>query len=103
FLADVRRLAVTETSPAQEIRERFALDEIHPEADAAVVHVGAVDGHHVWMPDAGEAPRFVKNARRKIGSGDGGLEELQRDRVIQPGVAGAGDPAERPLPARAAH
>ena len=36
FLADVRRLAVTETPPAQQIRERFALDEIHPEADAAV-------------------------------------------------------------------
>ena len=86
LLADVGRFARAETSFADPLLERLPLDQVHPEADASVVTVGAVDRDHVGMPHAYELARFVQNLRRRDAIGDFRLEELQRARVIEPGV-----------------
>ena len=43
---------------AERLFERPALDELHPQADAAVDALGAVDRDDVRMADAGEETAF---------------------------------------------
>ena len=61
--ADVDRLAGAEALRLGELFERPALHEIHPQTDAAVLVVGAVDAHHVRVPDLGQQPGFVEDRR----------------------------------------
>ena len=69
--------------------------EIHPEPDAAIVHVGAVHVDDVRMSDARETPRFMQDAGGEVALRDFGLQQLERDRVIEPHVVSVEDLAER--------
>ncbi len=86
LLADVDGFARAEAAVADSLLERVPLDEIHPEADTSVVAVCAVDHHHVGMPHSYQLAGFVQNLRGRGAVGSCGLEELQRARVIEPGV-----------------
>ena len=48
---------------AKRLFERAALDELHPQPDAAVDPFSAVDRDDVRMADAGEQPAFFDDAR----------------------------------------
>ena len=73
--------------------ERPAADELHPQADAAVADVGAMDGDHVRMADAGERARFVEQPIRLSGRGVE-AQELERDFTIEVRIPGAKHVAE---------
>ena len=75
--------------------QRRAFDEIHPEAEPAAVHVGAVHHHHVGMPHAHQHAGFLEHAGAV---GDVGLQQLQRDVVAQPEIAGEEHLAKVPSP-----
>ena len=78
--------------------ERAALDELHPEPDAAVVDFGAIHRDHARMAHAREHPAFVKDAGRLLfcRTSAGVAQQLQRHVAMQR-VAGAVDVPERPL------
>ena len=64
--------------------QRRAFDEIHPEAEPAAVHVGAVHHHHVEMPHAHQHAGFLQHAGPVA---DVGLQQLQGHVVAQPEIA----------------
>ena len=64
-------------------RERPAVDELHPQADAAVRLTGAEDPDDVGMPDPREEAPFLEDAALEVGKVDAGVEELQRDDAVQ--------------------
>ncbi len=92
--ADMRRFTVTEPPARQQLAQRLSLDEIHPESDAAIVHVGAVHVDDVRVPDAREAPRFMQDARG-VSLRDFGFQQFEGDGMIEPYIVGMEDFAER--------
>ena len=81
---------------AQQAPKRTALDEFHPETDAAIDIVGPVDGDDVGMPNSGEQPRFSERARRICGTVLlGWPQQLQRDFTLELVVPGSVHRAER--------
>ena len=79
----------------QQLFERAAADELHPEADAIADLFGAVNRDDVGMSDSGEQPAFL-DERALAGAGRSpGWNELQGDFTIQARVPGAEHFAER--------
>ena len=62
--------------PATAVPQRLALDQIHPEADAPVVLVCAVDGDDVRVPDAREPAGLVEDAGREVASATSGFRSF---------------------------
>src|SRR4029453_589614 len=85
LLTDVDRFAGTESALRHDLGQRAALDEVHPESDTPVVVVGAVHGDDVRMANAGQPARLVEDLVGQIRLGFR-LEQLERNRVIEPGV-----------------
>src|SRR5262249_11140655 len=84
--ADQRPLARAErTLVAQPLLERAAVHELHPQAAAAVVLIGAVDRDHVGMTHAREPPRLVEPALRALERT--GAAQLERDLALQARIA----------------
>ena len=62
ILAEQRRFAPAERALSlQQLFEGVAADELHPQADAAVVGVDAVHGDDVAVADAGQEAAFVQH------------------------------------------
>jgi hypothetical protein len=62
--ADQGRFPCAEgTLTAHKLGERLPLHEFHPQPDAAVDVIRAVDGHHIGMPQAGEQAPFLERPR----------------------------------------
>ena len=74
-------------------RERPAVDELHPQADAAVRLARAEDPDDVGMPDPREEAPLLEDAALEVGEVHTGIEELQRDDAVQR-IEGAVDGAE---------
>jgi hypothetical protein len=93
ILAEEGRLAPAEGALSlEQLFERVAADELHPQADAAVVRVDAVHRHHVAVPDAREQPAFVQDlGGEQIGGAAARPEELHRDVTAERSVEGAED------------
>ena len=103
ILTDDDRFARTERAAGvDDVLERFAFDVLHPEPDAAVVLLGAVDLNDVRMPDAREPARLVQHAfvRRRIGLSREPdiMEQLERDLTMQLRVPGTEHLARRAVP-----
>ena len=69
--------------------QRAAANELHPDADRAVARFGAIDGDDVRMAHSRQEPAFVDDARgiaqrggRIVNSG-GRAEQLERDLAIE--------------------
>ena len=75
--------------------QRFSIDELHPQADAIVDAVGAVDGHDISMMDAGQQPPFFEDCGPASGQRAIFGEELQGDVTIELRVPGPIDLTER--------
>ena len=86
FLADIGGFTGAETSGSDTLFQCLSFYEVHPEADPAVMTVGAMNHDDVRVPDAHELAGLVQNLWGRRAVGDLGLEELQRSGVIQPGV-----------------
>src|SRR4029434_5434958 len=63
FLPHADRLTWTQTALLDAHRQRLAVDEIHPEADTAVVAVGSMDRDHVDVADTGQLAGLVEKLR----------------------------------------
>ena len=84
-------------SAAKRLFERAALDELHPQADAAVDSFSAVDGDDVRMANACEQPAFFDDGGLRATLPADTRQQLQRHLAIQAGIPGAIDLAERAL------
>ena len=74
--------------------ERLPLDELHPQADAIVDLLGAVDGHDVGVADAGQQAALFDDRAGPARGVTGGRQELQRHFAVEPRVPRAIDLAE---------
>ena len=74
--------------------QRPPVHELHPQADPAVVLVGAVHDDDVRMLDAGEEAAFVEDPRRQIVAAEARRQQLHRD-VPAERIDGAIDLRER--------
>ena len=95
--ADQGRFARAERALRFEQRfERPPAHELHRQADAAFVFLGAVDVDDVGVADAGHDAAFVQHPRGNLIECAAGArpQQLQRDVAMQ-GIAGAIDLAER--------
>ena len=80
----------------EDLLERVAANELHPQADLISNLLGTVDGDHVRMPHAGEQSAFVDDGGRRAIAGQGTCgQELQRDFAIKPRIPGAVNLSER--------
>ncbi len=71
----------------QSHRERLAVNELGPDAALPVDSLGAVDGDHVGMPDAGEQAALLDRPARLIrGFVLAPMKQFQRDLAIEAGV-----------------
>ena len=68
----------------QQLLERAAVDELHPDADPVVVLLGAVDNDDVGMTETGEEPRFLEDARGLARRRLALVQELERDLAMKP-------------------
>jgi len=99
--ADDRRLARAHAPVGIDpLLQRLAFEELHPEADAAVVAVGAVDGNHVGVTNPREQTTLGDHRLlERLGVGVLDAQELERDiprelripRAIHRAVAAAAD------------
>ena len=94
--ADLNGFRPTEHfASVDDLFERAAPDEFHPEADACADLLGAVDRDDVRMTDAGEQSAFVDDGRReRIAHGGIRIDQLERHLAIEARVPGAVDLAE---------
>ena len=80
----------------ERLLERAALDELHPQTDAPVDGLCAVDGDDIWMADAREQPPFLDDGgTRAVIVEDVRAQQLQSDLAIQARIPGAMNVAER--------
>ena len=95
--ADERRLARAEGPVRGELLlERRAAQQLHPQADALVVHRDAVHADDVRVADAREQAAFVRDPRRvDVLARGAGAQQLQRDVALEIRVPRAVDVAER--------
>ena len=97
--ADDRRLPwIQRAARPDDARQREALDELHPQANDAVVPIDAVDGDHVRVPDARQQPSFLDDLSGTRGS----AQQFQGDVSLQRVVPGEIHGAEVALADRAA-
>src|ERR1041385_5468479 len=75
-----------------DLRQRRAVDEIHPESESAAMFVGTVNGDDIRMSDARERSRFMQ---KPFAIDERRLQQLERDAVFEPGVARMVDLAKR--------
>ena len=95
----MRRLPwIQRAARPDDARQREAVDELHPQADDAVVPIDAVDGDHVRVPDARQQPSFLDDFSRPRGS----AQQFQGDVSLQRVVPGEIHGAEVALADRAA-
>ena len=72
-----------------DLLERAAPDEFHPETDPSSNLLGAVDRDYVRMTHAGEQPAFLDDGRRRTVAGRSIRgQQLERHLPIEPGVPG---------------
>ena len=91
--ADQRCFARAEAAALlQDLFERLALDQLHPQADHAFGARGAVDRHDIGMIDLGEQARLV-NDGVGIAAADRFGDQLERDFAIEARVPGTIDGA----------
>lgn len=88
LLADVDRFAGAQTPFVDTLLECLSLDQVHPEADASVVAIGAVHHDDVGMTDVYELAGLVEDFARRRAFGRLSLEEFERARMIEPGIEG---------------
>ena len=88
--ADARGLARAQRALLlDDLLQRAAADELHPDADRAVARFGAVDRDDVRMAHARQEPAFVDDARGiaqrrgRIVNGGRGAKQLERDLSIE--------------------
>ena len=89
--ADRERLGRAEGLPLLDgLREREALDELHPQTDLIADALGAVDSDDVGMAHTCQQPALFDNRRRarRLARRCSG-QDLQRDLAIESGVPGA--------------
>ncbi len=96
ILTDDHRLTRSERSAREDdLLQRFAAYELHPQADAAVVLLRTVHLHHVRVTDARQPARLREDAivGRRIGlSAEADIvESFERDLAMQFGIPGAED------------
>ena len=96
--ADGRGLA---RAPALALRdqllERAAAHQLHPQADPAVDHLGAVERDDTgWRTRASARPSsMIERARARRPRSASAAQQLERDLAVEPRVPGAVDLAER--------
>src|SRR5688572_8739824 len=69
-----------------DLLERAAPDEFHPETDACADLLGAVDRDDVWMPHAREEPALLDDGGRVLAFGRGRVDQLECHLAIESGV-----------------
>ncbi len=90
--ADERRFPRPERAASlEDLLERLAAHQFHPEADAVVVMLGAVHLHDVRVPDPRKAPRLLENPSVRLGMIPFVVEQLQRYFTLERCVPGAVD------------
>ena len=99
--ADERGLAGAERSAClTSLVERLAAHELGPEADPAIVLLGAVDLDDVLVPQPREATGFFHDPRARVARTVDQVvlvQQLQRNVAVELGVPGAEDVAGRSL------
>jgi hypothetical protein len=76
-----------------------AVDILHPQADAVVDPLGAINRDDAGVPDAGEQPTFFDDRCRKLVGGHRiDRQQLEGHLAIQTGVPRSVDVAERTVP-----
>ena len=84
---------------ADQLRQAPAADELHPDADAVAVAVGAEHTDDVRMAHPGQQPTFLDDCGREIGIRRcRGVQEFQRDLDIQVPVTCPKDVTEGTAP-----
>ncbi len=85
------RLLIAEWPALPElVLEGLAPDQLGPDALAALMHISAIDLHHVVVLHPGQlASLFQEAPGERIGSGGLLLAQLESDLPVQPGVPGA--------------
>jgi hypothetical protein len=81
----------------EQIFQRAAFDEFHPEAHTPFGEFRPVDPDHVRVIDLGEQARFVERLRQKVRRRRVGMEQLERDLPTQRWIPSSIDIAENAL------
>ena len=78
--------------------ERLAAHELHPQSDAIIVLLGAVDLHDVRVAHARKPPRLLEDPRVRLAPIALVVEQLERDVAVERRVPRAKDLAGRAVP-----
>ena len=80
-----------------DLLERLAAHELHPQADAVVVLLGAVHLNHVRMANARQPARLFEQPRVRLCVIAVVVQQLQRDFAVERCIPGTIDLARRTL------
>ena len=90
--------ALKDPLTTQQLLERGAANELHPEPDPALARLGAVDADDVRVTETGQDAALAQDPLVQTGGRAAGAQQLERDLAMQLRVEGPEHLAEGALP-----